>query len=86
MLEFYGARKMGLAGPPMHDPCVIAYLLQPDLYEGRDMQVEIVTDGGTDLGRARRREGGSFNARVLESADADGFFALLLEKLVRLKD
>jgi purine nucleosidase len=86
MLEFYGARKTGLAGAPMHDPCVIAYLLRPGLFEGRAMPVEIVIDDGAELGRTRCGGDGAANARVLETADADGFFALLLEKLARLKD
>ena len=86
MLEFYGARKTGLAGAPMHDPCVIAYLLQPELFVGRDMAVEIVTGDGVELGRTRCGDGGAANARVLETADADGFFALLLETLARRKD
>ena len=85
MLEFYGARKTGLAGAPMHDPCVIAYLLQPELFKGRDMRVEIVTDDGAELGRTRCGDGGTANARVLETADADGFFDLLLDKLAGLK-
>ena len=85
MLEFYGARKTGLAGAPMHDPCVIAYLLQPELFKGRDMRVEIVTDDGIELGRTQCGDGGTANARVLETADADGFFDLLLDKLAGLK-
>lgn len=84
MLEFYGARKTGLAGAPMHDPCVIAYLLVPELFAGRAMHVEIVTDDGPALGWSRCAADGAANAQVLESVDADGFFALLLEKLSRL--
>ncbi len=83
MLDFYGARKTGLAGAPMHDPCVVVYLLRPDLFTGRAMHVEIVTDDGAELGRTRCTGERPANAQVLETADADGFFALLLDKLTR---
>ena len=89
MLEYYGARTTAeyRHGPPLHDPCVIAYLLKPELCEGRDMHVAIELAGEYAQGRTvcdvyGRR--GAANARVLEHVDADGFFGLLTERLARL--
>ncbi len=89
MLEYYGARTSAAYrhGPPLHDPCVIAYLLRPELFEGRDMHVAIELSGEHSQGRtvcdAYGRSGAS-NARVLEHVDSDGFFALLTACLARL--
>ena len=89
MLEYYGARTLAAYrhGPPLHDPCVIGHLLKPELFEGRDMHVAIELAGEHAQGRTvcdvyGRNE--APNARVLEYVDADGFFALLTERLARL--
>ena len=89
MLEYYGARTTAAYchGPPLHDPCVIAYLLKPELFKGRDMRVAIELAGEHAVGRTvcdvyGRR--GAPNARILEHVDADDFFALLTERLARL--
>lgn len=42
---------LGTAGHPMHDPCVIAWLLWPELFEGRDCHVEVETGAGLLRGR-----------------------------------
>ena len=77
----------------MHDPCVIAYLLRPELFEGRDCHVEVelhseLTMGRTVVdwhGRGRLDRGSEpANAKVLSELDADGLFALLTERLAAL--
>lgn len=74
-------------GNPLHDPCVIAYLLRPDLFGGKDCLVEIVTDSGPAQGQSVVDRWGvtqrDANAKVLTDIDADGFFALLTERLGR---
>jgi purine nucleosidase len=42
---------LGTAGHPMHDPCVIAWLLWPELFEGRDCHVEVEAGAGSLRGR-----------------------------------
>lgn len=75
------ALKRGLAGPPAHDPAVIAYLLQPDLFDGKAAHVAV--EAASDLTRGVTvvdwwgRMGAPANARVIAGADAEGFFALL---------
>ena len=86
--ERFDKEKYGSAGAPLHDPCVIAYLLKPELFTGRFINVEIevnspLTRGMTvaDWWRVKDR---APNALFLGDLDADGFFALLVERLARL--
>ena len=86
--ERFDKEKYGSEGAPLHDPCVIAYLLQPDLFSGRHINVEIET--GSPLTRGAmvadwwRVSGRAPNAMFIRDVDADGFFALLTERLGRL--
>lgn len=85
--ERFDERKYGTDGGPLHDPCVIAYLLKPELFDGRHVNVEVVTDSDLTLGMtvidwwdvSGRRP----NATVLRNVDAEGFFELLTERLAR---
>ena len=77
-----------LPGAPLHDPCAIAWLLRPALFTARACSVRM--DLGPGLCRGRTvidrwdRTGDPHNAMVLETLDADGFFALLGERLATL--
>jgi purine nucleosidase len=91
MLEFFerfDEEKYGTEGGPLHDPCVIAYLLKPELFRGREVNVVIETASELTMGMtvvdwwgvSKRPK----NALVMRDIDADGFFALLVERLGRL--
>jgi inosine-uridine nucleoside N-ribohydrolase len=77
-----------LPGAPLHDPCAIAWLLRPSLFTTRACSARV--DLGPGIGRGRtvidrwNRTGDPHNAVVMETLDADGFFALLGERLARL--
>ena len=82
------ADSEGGPGRPLHDACVIARLLQPELFSGPLVAVQVetgsqLTRGMTVMDR-RGRSGLAANCRVLLDADADGFFALLGRLLARL--
>ncbi|MFP1645196.1 nucleoside hydrolase [Pontitalea aquivivens] len=86
--ERYDMAKYGSQGAPLHDPCVIAYLLRPDLFEGRHVNVEIETRSDltrgmtvTDWWRVTDRP---TNAMFMGSVDAEGFYALLTDRIARL--
>jgi purine nucleosidase len=90
MLDFFNrfdTERYGAPGGPLHDPCVIAYLLRPDLFTGKACRVEIETEGRS-VGRTNvhwwPREPQEPNATVIGGIDADGFFGLLFERLGRL--
>jgi len=86
--ERFDEQKYGTDGGPLHDPCVIAYLLKPDLFQGRRCNVSVemaseLTMGMTVVdwwGVAKRPK----NAMVMRDIDADAFFDLLTERLGRL--
>jgi len=72
----------------MHDPCVVACLLVPELFRGRRVNVAIETQSPLTLGMTvidwRGRSGRPANAQVIEAADADGVYRLIAERLARL--
>ncbi len=91
MLNFYNRfdeGRFGLDGGALHDPCVIAWLLRPELFSGREVNLRVecasplvrgmtVADWWGVTGRPK-------SALVLTEIDDDGFFALLEERLARL--
>ncbi len=84
----YDQAQRNRPGAPLHDPCVVAYLLRPELFAGRDCHVVIETTGEHTMGRTvvdwSGRGGRPANVRVVHEVDAEGFFALLTERLGRL--
>ena len=91
MLEFFerfDENKYGTDGGPLHDPCVIAYLLKPELFSGRHINVTVemaseltmgmtVADWWSVTGRPK-------NVTYIREVDHDGFFQLLVERIGRL--
>jgi purine nucleosidase len=86
--ERFDKEKYGSAGAPLHDPCVTAYLIKPDLFTGRHINVEIETVSDLTLGMTVADWWGvtdrPANATFMGDIDSDGFFALLTERLARL--
>jgi purine nucleosidase len=86
--ERFDLKKYGSDGAPLHDPTVIAYLLRPELFEGREINVEIETVGTLTLGMTVadwwRVSGRPANATFMRMGDAQGFYELLTERLARL--
>jgi purine nucleosidase len=84
----YRADSEGGPGRPLHDACVTACLLRPDLFAGPAVAVQVETASeltrGTTLMDRRGRSGLPANCRVLLEVDADGFFQLLGQLLARL--
>ena len=86
--ERYDREKYGSEGAPLHDPCTIAWLLAPDLFQGRRINVEIETQGefttGMTVADWWRVSGREANAMFLRHIERDGFLALLTERLTAL--
>ena len=86
--ETYDIEKYGMEGGPLHDPCVIAYLLQPELFSGRHVAVQIETVSELTMGMTVVDWWGitdlAPSAMVMNQIDADGFFDLLVERIGRL--
>ncbi|WP_298806754.1 nucleoside hydrolase [uncultured Lentibacter sp.] len=86
--ERFDREKYGSPGAPLHDPCVTAYLLQPDLFTGRHINVEIETQSQLTLGMTVADWWGvtdrAPNALFIGDLDADDFFDLITKRLARL--
>lgn len=90
MLEFFNrfdSEKYGSEGAPLHDPCTIAYLLKPDLFKGKLCNVEVETESPLTMGHTAvdfwAVTNRPKNVNWLYQMDADGFFALLADRLNR---
>ena len=91
MLEFFerfDEAKYGSDGAPLHDPCTIAWLIDPKMFVGRHCNVEIETSSELTMGMTVidwwRVTNRPENALVMGDLDADRFFALITERLARL--
>jgi purine nucleosidase len=86
--ERFDLEKYGTAGAPLHDPCVIAYLIKPDLFRGRHINVEVETTSALTLGMSVadwwRVTNRAPNALFIRDVDDHGLYALLVERLARL--
>jgi purine nucleosidase len=86
--ERFDTAKYGSNGAPLHDPCVIAYLIRPDLFQGRHINVVIETKGDYTLGMTVadwwRVSGRDANALFMRTIRRDAFFDLLTERIARL--
>ena len=86
--ERFDKEKYGSFGSPLHDPCVIVYLLDPSIFTGRYINVEIETE--SDLTRGMtvadwwRVTDRKPNALFIGNLDPDRFFKLLTERLSTL--
>ena len=90
MLSFfhrYDTKKYGSQGTPLHDPCTVAYLLQPDLFKAKLCNVSVETGSELTIGHTavdfwhvtdRPR-----NVNWAFDVDADGFYDLLTERVAR---
>lgn len=86
--ERFDEAKYGTDGGPLHDPNVVAWLLKPELYGGRQCNVEIETDSELCVGMTVVDWWGvttrDKNALWIRDVDADGFFTLLTDRLASL--
>lgn len=88
LLEFFKLayqRRYGFEGPALHDPCTVAYLIDPALFTVKPMNVQIDTTNGPSFGRTVCDywgvTGRPANVNVALEANADGFFDLLTERI-----
>jgi purine nucleosidase len=86
--ETFDRSKYGWEGAPLHDPCVTAWLLDPGIFEGRLVNVEVETASPLTMGMTvadwwqitdRPR-----NATFIRHADAQRFYDLLTARIARL--
>ena len=90
MLSFFDrfdTNKYQSRGAPLHDPCTVAWLINPELFRGKDCNVSIETQSELTLGHTAvdfwHVTGKPINAHWVYEVDADGFYELLTERLAR---
>jgi len=93
MLSFfdrYDTDKYTSKGAPLHDPCTVAWLLKPELFEGKDCNISIETESELTMGHTAvdfwHVTDRPINTTWIYSVDADGFYDLLIERLARYGD
>jgi purine nucleosidase len=86
--ERFDESKYGTDGGPLHDPNVIAWLLRPGIYRGRDVNLEVETGSELTMGQTvidwwgvtdRPR-----NVHVIREVEDNAFYELLIERIGRL--
>ena len=86
--ERFDKEKYGSSGAPLHDPCVTAYLINPKIFSGKKINVEIETKSELTLGMTVADWWGvtdrKANAFFVGDLDSEIFFNLLTERLGRL--
>ena len=85
--ERHDSKKYGVEGAPLHDPCTIAWLLAPGLFEGRLCNLSVETRSELTMGHTAidfwHVTDRPHNVNWIFSVDADGFYDLLTERLAR---
>jgi purine nucleosidase len=73
---------------PLHDPCTIAYLIEPTLFSGRHVSVRVETSSELTLGETvvdwKEQTPHAPNALWITEADSNRFFSLLARFVSRL--
>ena len=85
--ERYDMSKYRAPGAPLHDPCTVAWLIKPELFEGKDCNVTIETQSELTLGHTAvdfwHVTDRPKNVHWVYEVDSDGFYDLLTERLAR---
>ena len=86
--ERYDEEKYHLDGAPLHDPCTVAYLLKPELFKFKNVNVEIETGGtftrGTTVVDYWEVTNRIPNVQWAYEVDDEGFFDLLNQYLSKI--
>ncbi|UCZ52849.1 nucleoside hydrolase [Bacillus shivajii] len=82
---YYISKDGYFKGAHMHDPCAVAYLIQPDLFSGVECHVAVETAGKLTTGATvvdiNHRSGKDKNAKVLFDIDRKRFVDLLVSAI-----
>ena len=83
--QYHENPKWGLKGAPLHDPCTIAWLIDPEMFETDWMNVDVETQG--DLTRGETvcdyylLTGKPANTEVLLGIDREKFIKLIMDTM-----
>ena len=90
MLSFfhrYDSKKYSSEGAPLHDPCTVAWLLKPDLFQTQLCNLSVETESELTIGHTAvdfwHVTDRPHNVNWTHAVDADGFYQLLTDRLAR---
>ncbi len=76
-------KSLGYRGAAVHDAVAVAALIKPEIFEVKDMYVEVETEGeycqGATIGDIKNVTGNKPNVHVLWNLDRDAFAKLLID-------
>ena len=88
MLDFFNRHdtvKYGSLGAPLHDPCTIAWLLAPELFQTKSCNLAVETTSELTMGHTAvdfwHVTDRPHNVEWAYEVNADGFYELLTERL-----
>ncbi len=85
---FHRKEGFGFAGAPLHDPCAVAYAIDPSLFITKDYYVEIETKGDYTLGATvvdfKNKLGRDKNVTVVLDLDREKFIDLMYNSVKNL--
>ena len=77
--EKYDVEKYGIEGAIMHDPCAVAYLIDPSLFTSKRLSIGIEHAAESEIGNTYvRTDGSDPNATVLFDVDSPRLMDLLV--------
>jgi purine nucleosidase len=86
--KLFDERKYGWEGGPLHDATVIAYLLAPEIFSGRKVNIEVECSSVLTLGMTIVDwwgvTGKTPNVLFLRDVNADAYFDLVIGSMARL--
>lgn len=86
----YDRERYDSAGAPLHDPCTIAYLIDPTIFSGKDCNLQVETNSDLTLGQTVadwwKATDHPINAKVIVNGDDERFFELLTSRLATLAE
>ncbi|MEV0300704.1 nucleoside hydrolase [Streptomyces prasinus] len=93
LLDFFGAtykEAQGFEHPPVHDPCAVAYVIDPSVMTVRKAPVDVELTGGLTLGMTvtdfRAPAPADCHTQVAVELDRERFWDLVVDALERIGD
>ncbi|MFI8307187.1 nucleoside hydrolase [Streptomyces sp. NPDC085927] len=93
LLDFFGAtykEAQGFEHPPVHDPCAVAYVIDPNVMTVRKAPVDVELTGGLTLGMTvtdfRAPAPADCHTQVAVELDRERFWDLVVDALERIGD
>ncbi len=91
LLTFFGnsyEHVEGMPAPPVHDPCAVAYVIDPELLTTADAFVAVEVKGTWSYGQTvtdfADAYGQPHNTRVATKLDVDGFWNLIVDAIAAI--